>query len=45
MAAKAVTFDWQPYLDALDGALRIGPQAEAIDESLIRERVKVLLEA
>lgn len=39
--AEAV-FDWQPYLDALDGALRIGPQAPDIDTAEIRARVRIL---
>jgi hypothetical protein len=38
-------FDWTPYLDALDGALRIGPQADMLDAALIEERTRVLVRA
>ncbi|MDH5796948.1 MAG: hypothetical protein OEZ19_00145, partial [Paracoccaceae bacterium] len=29
-AAGSSGFDWQPYLDALDAAIKIGPQAPTI---------------
>lgn len=44
-AAEGGPFDWTPYLDALEGALCIGPQAEQIDADLIRERTRVLVQA
>jgi hypothetical protein len=44
MAAMSAAYDWTPYLDALDGALKIGPQADPIDEALIRERTRVLMQ-
>jgi hypothetical protein len=44
-SAVAAAYDWTPYLDALDGALKIGSQADFIDEALIRERIRVLMQA
>ena len=42
-AVASDAFDWQPYLDALDGALAIGPQAEPIEQAVVSERVKELV--
>ncbi|MDH5797702.1 MAG: hypothetical protein OEZ19_03985, partial [Paracoccaceae bacterium] len=44
-AAGSSGFDWQPYLDALDAALKIGPQAPPIKPIVAKERLSVLQEA
>ncbi len=33
---------WRPFIDALDGALRIGPQSPPTETATIRERVRIL---
>lgn len=40
---KLNKFDWQPYLDALEGALNIGKQADPIEVKNIERAVKVLV--
>lgn len=35
-------FSWQPYLDALEGALAIGPQSPEIETAEVQRRVAVL---
>lgn len=44
-ASETSLFDWQPYLDALDGALKIGPQAGPIEIAQVEERTRVLVTA
>ncbi|MDH5798931.1 MAG: hypothetical protein OEZ19_10220, partial [Paracoccaceae bacterium] len=46
-AAKAGSsgFDWQPFIDALEAALKIGPQAPPIEFAVAEERLSVLPKA
>ncbi|MDH5797699.1 MAG: hypothetical protein OEZ19_03970 [Paracoccaceae bacterium] len=38
-------YDWQPHIDALEAALKIGPQAPPIKPIVARERLRALREA
>ncbi len=41
----AIEFDWDPYLEALEGALAIGPKAPPIESAIAAERTRELVTA